>query len=208
MLEVINLECTRGDRALFHSLSFSLTPGEILHVRGANGCGKTTLLRAVCGLTAPSAGEVRWQGQAITHSRDDYYAALRYVGHHDGVQGELTATENLRAYAGLHGGAIATAPPIARPAIAAALAALELPTSAVAAKFLSQGQRRRLALARLALDSRALWILDEPLTALDRATVTRLLEMFAQHSARGGMILLTSHQELDLDGVSELELAS
>lgn len=200
MLEVVNLECVRGDRALFQSLSFNLVPGEIVHVRGANGCGKTTLLRAVCGLTAPSSGEVRWQGRAIAQTRADYYAQLRYVGHHDGVQGELTARENLHFFAGLQQRATAAA-------LDGVLSQAQLPALAVPSKFLSQGQRRRLALARLALGTRALWVLDEPLTALDQAAVARMLAVFTRHCAHGGMILLTSHQDLNIDGVSELELA-
>ncbi len=105
MLEAVDLECVRGDRPLFSHLSFSLKPGELLHVTGVNGSGKTTLLRTLCGLTRAHAGEIRWHGNAISKLGDDYHAQLAYVGHSNGIQGDLTPVENLRVASSLSGSA-------------------------------------------------------------------------------------------------------
>ena len=145
MLDVTNLECVRGDRPLFRGLSFAVRPGEMLHVVGANGSGKTTLLRTLCGLSRPAAGEIRWHNADIRELGDDYHQQLAYVGHLNGIQGELTARENLLIAACLAG---ATGPADTDAALAQVrLAAYrDFP-----AKILSQGQKRWLALARLAV---------------------------------------------------------
>ena len=193
MLEVTNLECARGDRSLFRHLGFALEPGRLLHVTGANGSGKTTLLRTLCGLTRPAAGEVRWGGEDIRALGDDYRRILAYVGHSHGIQAELTPPENLRAAAGLAGGADESR-------IEAILERLALlPYHDFPAKILSQGQQRRLALARLALLSRPLWILDEPLSALDARSVALTMEILTEHLAGGGLAVLTSHQDLTVE---------
>ncbi len=190
MLEVTHLACVRGDRPLFSHLSFALHPGELVHVTGANGSGKTTLLRALCGLTRPAAGEVRWLGRDVHALGDDYRAALAYVGHLNGIQGELNARENLRHAARLTGDAQA-------PDVEAALEQVALTAYAdLPSKVLSQGQKRRLALARLRVARKPLWILDEPFSALDARSVEILSDVLARHVAGGGMAVLTSHQEL------------
>lgn len=191
MLDVIKLELERGDRRLLNDLSFSLAPGQLLHIAGRNGRGKTTLLRALCGLTAPVAGEIRWQGNPIHEQRDDYFAALAYVGHSNGIQGELTAPENLRTWARLHYGDADEA----EAAVAQALARLDLTRfTGLPSKFLSQGQKRRLALGRLALGQKRLWVLDEPFTALDSDSLQRVNQLIDEHLADGGLIALASHQ--------------
>ena len=202
MLEVIDLECVRGDRPLIQGLSFQLHPGDVVHIRGRNGSGKTTLLRSLCGLSTPVAGEIRWRGRALAECGAEFRRELCYVGHHDAVQGELTAVENLKYYAGLLGVAVSAQQ------LAACLAAVSLEAGDLAAKFLSQGQRRRVALARLLLAPRALWILDEPLTSLDTDSVATVSALIAQQARGGGMVALTSHQDIRTGGARAITLAA
>lgn len=204
MLEVIDLECVRGDRTLFRGLSFSLKPGELAQVRGQNGAGKTSLLRLVCGLSRQAHGTIHWQGQPIPRLDEQYRQHLAYVGHLDGVQGELTARENLHYSAAIYGeGAPADA---AFPRLLRALA-LE-PVADLPAKFLSQGQRRRLALARLRLLDRDLWILDEPYTALDSRAAALLDQWLTAHLARGGLALIASHQAPGVAAARHVDLSA
>lgn len=193
MLEVRNLECARGDRTLFSDLSFTLEPGQLLHLTGANGSGKTTLLRSICGLTQPRAGEIHWQGTNINDLREDYYRELAYIGHLNGINGELSALENLRYHATIW--SAQHDHDFDRTLEQFGLARIaHLPT-----KVLSQGQKRRMALARLMHNTAPLWILDEPLTALDVATVEFMHQHLDAHVNNGGMVILTSHQALLLD---------
>jgi heme exporter protein A len=193
MLEILDLECIRGDRRLFSGLCFSLEPGSLLHLEGRNGSGKTTLLRAICGLLLPHAGEIRWGGENIRTLKEDYFRDLLYLGHLNGIKGDLTGIENLRLAAVLDGDRVS------EEQIWDALGRLglkgfeDLPT-----RVLSQGQKRRVTLARLLLSSAPLWILDEPFTALDTGAVDLLQTLIADRVARGGMVLLTTHQEVPL----------
>jgi heme exporter protein A len=189
VLEALELECTRADRPLVSNLSFALGTGELLHVVGSNGSGKTTLLRTLCSLSRRSAGDIRWQGTSIDALGDEYRRHLAYVGHSDALQGELSGEENLRITAGLAGTVDSTA-------IRNALERVGLRNMAdLPAKILSQGQKRRLALARLPLLAKTLWILDEPFSALDTYSVRTLEDLLAEHLGAGGMIVITSHQE-------------
>lgn len=200
MLEVHDLTCTRGDRALFTGLSFSLPPGGLLHVTGRNGCGKTTLLRTLCGLTRPAHGHLHWRGQDVRALGDDYRGELVYVGHTNGVQGELRPAENLRMAACL--GEQPTDSQAEQALTRLGLAALR----AFPAKVLSAGQKRRLALARLLLTSKPLWILDEPFSALDSESTQSMSTLVTQHVQAGGMVVITSHVDLALPQMTTLRL--
>ena len=193
MMEVVDLVCVRGERRLFQDLSFSQAAGELLYVHGPNGSGKTTLLRTLCGLALPEAGEIRWRGENIRRLGEDYHRDMAYVGHLNGVKDELTAFENLRVMAQLAG-----ADDCDERAMAA-LQRLELSACAeLPGKVLSQGQKRRVALARLLLVPRALWIMDEPFNALDVKAVTTIQDILIKHLDNGGMAILTTHQEVEI----------
>ena len=205
MLQAVDLACQRGERLLFRSLAFTLGPGECLHVAGENGAGKTSLLRLLAGLMIPAEGRVEWGGRDISRLREDFWSALAYVGHANGVKDELTATENLR-----FGNAIAGRPSGEAEA-RAALALLGLHDHADRpVRALSQGQRRRVALARLAGARGArLWILDEPFAALDTRGIEVVRELVAAQLERGGSVVLTTHQDVPLPGaVRRIELAA
>jgi len=195
MLEALDLECTRGERVLFSGLALRVEPGTLLRVAGANGTGKTSLLRMLCGLLQPTHGEIRWRGAAIRALREEYWSALAYVGHLNGVKDDLTAAENLRASTGIAGLGVAEA------AVRGALEAVGLAGFEDSlARFLSQGQRRRIALARLFLSAAVpLWILDEPFTALDARGVASLGALLARHLAGGNIVVFTTHQEVPID---------
>ncbi len=191
-LEAHALGCVRGGRTLFQGLSFSLGPGELLEVSGANGSGKTSLLRMLCGLLPPLSGEIRWQGASISSLKEEYLKELAYLGHASGVKAELSAAENLRIAGGLAGVSAS------EEKIGAALERMGLTDSASRpAKTLSQGQQRRLALARLLIGEKTLWVLDEPLAALDSAAVRLVQAALAAHLDEKGMAVLTTHQPLE-----------
>lgn len=197
-LEIVDLSCARGDRALFEGLSLQVGAGELLYIAGSNGSGKTTLLRTVCGLSRPAAGEIRWHGEPVRELGDEYRRHLAYVGHHDGIQGELTLSENLHAYL-----CLSTPSGAAGETVPAALEQLGLAAyHAFPAKILSQGQRRRLALARLLVTNKPFWILDEPFTALDTRSRRLISELLAGHLAEGGLAAISSHQDFDIPGVT------
>lgn len=200
MLEAVDLECVRGDRPLFSRLSFSLQAGELLHVTGANGSGKTTLLRTLCGLTHAHAGEIRWNGAAIQELGDTYHAELAYVGHGNGIQGDLTPEENLCVAMSLSGSA-------GKERIGSVLQRLGLAGyHRFPSKILSQGQKRRLALARLVVARKPLWILDEPLSGLDVDSVSLMTNILMEHLTQGGLIVITSHQDIQVQTKTVLPL--
>lgn len=181
MFSVTRLVGERNGLRLWGPLDFTVGAGEAVHVRGPNGCGKTTLLRTLAGLRPPVAGRVERGGRACS-----------YLGHQDGLAENLTARTNLEVFAQLHGGgdkAIAAVP--------ALLAELRVPDRAV--RHLSAGQRRKLALARLRLTTHPLLLLDEPFDALDAQGCAWLTALTHAHLRRGGAIMLTSHQALPVD---------
>ncbi|ABM62131.1 cytochrome c biogenesis heme-transporting ATPase CcmA [Halorhodospira halophila] len=191
-LQVEGLACRRGEEFLFEDLSFALGPGELLFVRGRNGSGKTTLLRTLCGLTEPARGRIRWLGQRIRRLDDQARRKMLYVGHRDAVKDELTPLENLQIHQGLRGESSTLDERLDALEQAGLSGREDIPV-----RYLSQGQRRRTALARLLLSPAQLWILDEPLTALDRRAVAWLFERIAAHLEQGGLVITTSHQSID-----------
>jgi heme exporter protein A len=193
-LHAYQLACTRGERQLFCDINFELQPGDAMRVAGANGSGKTSMLRMLCGLAYPAAGEVRWNGRNIRAAREEFGANLIYLGHANGVKDDLLAWENVVVAATLAGH------PVTRESACQALGRLGLARAAnLPTRALSQGQRKRVALARLQLGHAApLWILDEPFTALDKDAVASLCGTIDKHLAGGGMVLYTTHQEIEL----------
>jgi heme exporter protein A len=202
MLEISNLACSRGDHQLFSGLNFSLSAGELLQVQGVNGSGKTSLLRTLCGFIMPDAGEIRWRGQNIRELDEEYYAEMVYLGHLNAIKDELNALENLRINAGLAGCVVDEKQAVAVLRRMGLRGRETLPV-----KVLSQGQRRRVALARLLVGDAPLWILDEPLTALDVGAVGMMQELIGEHLAKGGMVIYTTHQPLAVDGVVTRQLS-
>ena len=204
-LQVRDLECVRGERCLFQALSFELVPGQCLHIAGDNGAGKTSLLRILAGLLAPTHGSVRWRGRDIVRSREEYGAELAFVGHLNGIKDDLTVSENVQLAAAVRGADTGV------DAARAALRQLQLEEYAdVFVRHLSQGQKRRVALARLCTAAPAtLWILDEPFNALDVGSVAVLQALVEARLAGGGIVVLTAHQQIELPaGTRRLELSA
>ena len=202
MLSAHGLTCVRGDRPLFTGVDLAVGAGEWLHVRGANGSGKTSLLRLLAGLSPPEAGEVRWQGEPIARDAQDYRRALLFLGHHAAVKDELTAAENLRLAAQLDDFEVSPAE------VQHALHRFGLKgREDLPVRFLSAGQKRRVLLARLMTRKAKLWVLDEPFTALDTRAVEMLGALAGEHLAQGGMAVITSHQSVPLGGGKVLELS-
>jgi heme exporter protein A len=197
-----SLACRRGRRLLFRSLDLQLPAGSITWLRGTNGSGKTSLMRILAGLSAPTEGEVTWDGETLHRAGASAREGIVYIGHTNALKDDLTLTEAVAFLARLQ--AVGDAPTRARDA----LARLGLASRRDApVRTLSQGQRRRGALARLALDDTPrTWILDEPYDALDRDSVALLSGLIEAHAGRGGSVLLTSHQSVDLAGASEFDL--
>jgi heme exporter protein A len=186
------LSLDRAERRIVDGISARVAGGEALLLLGANGSGKSTLLRALAGLMPPSTGHVAWDGADIAKEAEAHRARLCLVGHQDAVKAGLSVAENLRFWAGLGGGDVA-----------AALAALSLtPLAERPARFLSAGQKRRLALSRLALRPARLWLLDEPTNALDAASRQAFLAMLRGHLERGGIAVIATHEEIGVPAQS------
>jgi heme exporter protein A len=201
VLSVHDLACARGERTLFTGMNFALQGGQLLLVQGGNGRGKTSLLRLLCGLAHPVAGEVRWRATPIQQVRDVFHREMAYLGHVNGIKDELTPVENLRLAAGLAGRDLD--PQVAEASLVQLGLArcLDLP-----ARVLSFGQRRRTALAGLLTAGALLWILDEPLTGLDVHGVALVEDLLRRHVSQGGMVVMTTHQPLALEGVQTVPL--
>lgn len=191
MLAVSNLTCTRGERTLFRNVSFKLEAGGLLHVAGANGSGKTSLLRILCGLGAAEAGAVSWRDETIRTLRESYWREIVYLGHANALKDDLSAVENLQM------ACVLADRPASEAEARAALNAFGLAAcSHLPVRSLSQGQKRRSALARLSLSASAsLWILDEPFSALDVDAVAHLEQRILAYLDGGGSVIFTTHQD-------------
>lgn len=201
MLQGSNLACVRGDRRLFKDVNFTLEAGTLMQVHGPNGSGKTSLLRILCGLSNPALGEIAWNGTGIRTLGYEYLSNLTYIGHLSGTKDDLTVLENIRISSALAGVQITEAQ--AREALAyMGLKGREL----LPAKVLSQGQRRRVALARLLVCKTKLWILDEPLAALDVMAVKLIQRLLERHLADEGMVIMTTHQDIEVTTFSKVNL--
>ena len=205
MLELINLDCIRGGRPLFRNLNASVPDGTLLQVEGANGSGKTSLLRIVCGLMSPESGEVRWDGANIKSLGEEYAQTLAYLGHRNGIKEELSPLENLKVSNKVAGNNLKTED------AQAALKLLGLENRQnFPVRYLSEGQRRRAALARIITGAAKLWVLDEVLAALDSAAVGVVRTVLEQHLENGGTAIVATHHDLQITAGSfqRLELAS
>lgn len=190
--EVRNLECTRQDIILFRDINFGLNAGQILQIDGVNGSGKTSLIRILAGLIQPTAGEVYWRGVPVADCRYEFQREISYIGHLNGIKEGLTALENLRVARDLANiKASANFPGILG---RIGLAGME----EVYVNAMSAGQRRRLALARLLIDSKRIWLLDEPFTSLDAEGKVTVEQMISDHSNNGGIIVFATHQPLEI----------
>jgi heme exporter protein A len=180
----------RGDRHILRDVSFSLREGEFLKLTGPNGVGKTTLIRVVCGLLPAESGTVEWRGKPVDSSNDAYHTDMTYLGHLNSLKADLTARENLKFLGGLR----------EELTVADVDAALDrvgiLSRGDLAARSLSAGQKRRLALSRLLVSGAVLWILDEPVTNLDVAGLGLVEDLVREHVERGGLALAAAHQRL------------
>jgi heme exporter protein A len=201
-LRVAGLSVARGGRRILENVDFRLAGGDALVVTGRNGVGKSTLLRALAGLLPVSAGSIALEGGVADA---DLPALSHYLAHADGMKAALSVAENLEFWAAYLGGGKDARCRSTNEALAAVgLAhALQAPFGA-----LSAGQKRRAALARLLVAWRPLWLLDEPLTALDRGSREKFARIMQAHCAMGGLIVAATHEPLGLDGVAELALGA
>ncbi len=191
LLQLNDLCCVRDDRVLFDNLNLDLNGGQILLVEGRNGSGKTSLLRILTGLSLPESGEVLWKGQSISEVGAEYYEQVNYIGHHDGIKRDLTCLENLRLVQAM-----------GKPsAIDLDEALQKVNLYRYGENFvatLSAGQKRRLAMARLVVCEALLWIMDEPFTSLDKASMAMFQELFEHHLRQNGCIVMTSHHDIEM----------
>lgn len=189
-----NLVGVRGDRLLFEKLNFNLSNGTVLYLQGENGSGKTTLLRTICGLSKPYEGNINWCGENINLLAEEYSKHVLYIGHLAGIKEDLTALENLQFSLALSGADISTDKAAETLKMLGLAKGLNLPT-----RMLSQGQKRRVALARLWLQELPLWILDEPFTALDASATSLLKQKIEAFANDGGIVVMTTHQEVTMN---------
>lgn len=195
MLTIKDITSVRGERTLFSQLSFSVSAGKLVQIEGPNGSGKTTLLRMLAGLTRCESGSVYWRDKLIAETKESYYRELLFLGHQVGIKRELTAYENLLFHTQMHAFDKVNKDKLYDVLALVGLAGFEdLPVAQYSA-----GQQRRVALARLWLSKHPLWILDEPLTAIDKRGVLVLSNLFKRHAEQGGIVIFTTHQDMQLN---------
>ncbi|AET16204.1 TPA: cytochrome c biogenesis heme-transporting ATPase CcmA [Pasteurella multocida] len=200
-LKTEKLACQRGDKILFTALNLTVNSGDFIQIEGHNGIGKTSLLRILVGLAQQLEGNIFWNSELIQKQREEYQYNLLYLGHHSGIKPELTAWENLKFYQ--HISASEQGEEILWQVLETVglLGREDIP-----AAQLSAGQQRRIALARLWLSKAPLWILDEPFTAIDKKGVQVLTALFEQHVQKGGMVIFTSHQDVQSHLLTKVRL--
>jgi heme exporter protein A len=192
---VSKLGCVRGDRRVFSGLDFSVPAGTFVRLTGPNGSGKTSLLRILCGLLAPAEGQIAWHGKDIKSLGEDYFTSVTYLGHRPGVKDELSAVESLRTSSGLGG------IEISKERAQSVIDRVGLGRrGAIPTRFLSEGQRKRVSLARLAVAGTSLWLLDEITTSLDKSALTLVRSLIEEHLVNGGIAIVATHQEIELTG--------
>lgn len=200
-LQLDQITCQRGDKTLFMNLSLTWQSGDFIQIEGHNGIGKTSLLRILVGLSQPLMGKIYWNREPIIQCREEYYYDLLYLGHQAGVKPELTAWENLKFYQSISQ---------SKQGNEVLWSALEkvglIGREDIQSGQLSAGQQRRIALARLWLSKAPLWVLDEPFTAIDKNGVRVLTQLFEQHISNGGIVILTSHQDIPSQQLKVLNL--
>jgi len=193
-----DISCIRGGRLVFDGLGFSVSSGGAMLLTGPNGSGKSTLLRLMAGLIPPTGGDLCWDGVSVDEDPEDHRARLHYLAHAEAVKPPLTVAEDLAFWQALNG---------SDKPVSAAVDAMGLETqSALPGRYLSAGQRRRLALARLLVSDADLWLLDEPSVGLDTASLAKLRKAVADHRAKGGMVVAATHVDLGLDGSDTLSI--
>jgi heme exporter protein A len=194
-----SLACRRGERLIFRGLDFTLPPGGALVLIGPNGSGKSSLLRLMAGLTPREAGLLAWNGTDIREDMGAHRARLHFIGHSDALKPVLSAGESLAFWAKMRGTNAPVEPALARFGLGNA--------AALPCRYLSAGQKRRLALARLVAAPAELWLLDEPLTSLDSDAAAQLLAAIAEHRGAGGRVVLSTHAPIELGDATRLSLA-
>lgn len=196
-----DIVCVRGERTVLNGTAFSLADGDALVLTGANGAGKSTLLRLMAGLLRPIGGHLLWDGIDITDDIGEHNARIAYLGHADAVKPALSVVENVVFWASLTPGKGDT--------VEGALETLGIAHLAdLPARYLSAGQRRRVALCRVLTSGAQLWLLDEPTTALDSTASAALVDLVGRHRAGGGMVAVSTHAELGLGRARSLDLSA
>lgn len=197
-LKVKNISCERGGKLLFEKLGFSLEAGRALHVRGENGSGKSSLFKIIALLNRPLDGDIIWENKSVLEESQHYFDNLLYVGHKNAINLQLTAVQNLLWYASIHSEDEGSDLISERSNHAFKLLGL-YGLEDIPAKHLSAGQRRKILLARLILQNKKLWLLDEPFASLDSQSIEILQSLMSSHLAQGGLIVFSSHQEVKMD---------